>query len=275
MSLSASQVREFEENGFLAIDPMIESSVIDAANADLREVYLPAGETPDRSEHLVAYRDDRRIQDGWRVSTAVKDIATAPHVLSILEQLYGRRALPFQTLNFRVGTEQKAHSDTIHFNSEPAGLMCGVWTALEDIGTDSGPLVYFPGSHKLPVATLEDVNAHASSIASLPEKAAERWRGIFHRRRPNAERDYPKYERYIDSVLASHPHLQPQYACLKKGQAFIWSANLLHGGSLQRNRSLTRLSQVTHYFFEGSRYYTPILSTREQPFWREPKWIAG
>jgi hypothetical protein len=54
----------------------------------------------------------------------------------------------------------------------------------------------------------------------------------------------------------------------------IWAANLLHGGSLQRNKQRSRHSQVTHYFFEGCKYYTPILSTRDQITWRDPQWIV-
>jgi hypothetical protein len=56
------------------------------------------------------------------------------------------------------------------------------------------------------------------------------------------------------------------------GEALIWSANLLHGGSAVLDPSLTRWSQVTHYFFEGCRHYTPMLSRwPEGPVaWRQP-----
>ena len=70
-----------------------------------------------------------RIQDYWRVSRPVHVAATAPGVLAALESLYGRGPRPFQTLNFNWGTEQAVHSDSIHFNSEPFGLMCGVLAA--------------------------------------------------------------------------------------------------------------------------------------------------
>lgn len=46
----------------------------------------------------------------------------------------------------------------------------------------------------------------------------------------------------------------------RKGQALIWCANLLHGGSTQADLTLTRWSQVTHYFFEDCIYYTPAFS---------------
>ena len=77
----------------------------------------------------------------------MKEIARLRPPSSIsCESFYGREPLPFQTLNFRVGTQQEPHSDAFHFNSDPPGFMCGVWVALEDIDEASGPLVYFPGS---------------------------------------------------------------------------------------------------------------------------------
>jgi hypothetical protein len=40
----------------------------------------------------------------------------------------------------------------------------------------------------------------------------------------------------------------------------VWAANVLHGGSAIRNPDLTRRSQVTHYYFAGAAYYTPMTS---------------
>ncbi len=40
----------------------------------------------------------------------------------------------------------------------------------------------------------------------------------------------------------------------------IWLANLLHGGSQQKDLNRTRWSQVTHYYFEDCAYYTPMHS---------------
>ena len=52
----------------------------------------------------------------------------------------------------------------------------------------------------------------------------------------------------------------------RKGQALIWTANLLHGGMPQNDPTLTRWSQVTHYFFDDCIYYTPAYS--EEPLGR-------
>ena len=103
-------------------------------------------------------------------------------------------------------TQQPAHSDTIHFNSRPPGFMAGVWVALEDADMDNGPLFYYPGSQKLPEVTMQDVGVEADYS------------------------QYPHYEDYIRKLVAEHG-LEPEYALIKKGQALIWSANLLHGGT--------------------------------------------
>jgi len=183
------------------------------------------------------------------VSENVKALALAPRVLEVLEELYGRKPLPFQTINFRRGTEQAPHSDALHFSSIPEGYMCGVWVALEDIDLDNGPLVYYPGSHKLPMVTMREVGVDASKS------------------------EYERYEQHI-AALIEREGLEPEYGTIEKGHALVWAANLLHGGAEQRDRERTRHSQVTHVFFEGCKYYTPMLSEGEEIRWRNPAWIA-
>jgi hypothetical protein len=48
---------------------------------------------------------------------------------------------------------------------------------------------------------------------------------------------------------------------------------LLHGGAPQKDLSRTRHSQVTHYYFADCKYYTPMNSTGDQLFFRDPFWI--
>jgi ectoine hydroxylase-related dioxygenase (phytanoyl-CoA dioxygenase family) len=131
----------------------------------------------------------------------------------------------------------------------PAGYMCGVWVALEDIDMDNGPLIYYPGSHKLPELTMQDIGAK-------PEQD-----------------EYPKYEQHIGELI-EREGLEIAYATISKGQALVWASNLLHGGAPQRDRSRTRLSLVTHYVFEGCKYYTPMLTDESNVFWRDPAWVV-
>ena len=242
---SKAQIRSFHDRGFLIFDPGIKPADIDAIIKRTCELYAP-GEVDSQGQDR--YKNGTRLTDAHYGIAAARRVATAPKVLRGLKQLFGRTALPFQTLNFPVGTEQMAHSDTIHFNSMPSGYMAGVWVALEDIDENNGPLVYYPGSHKLPEYRMQDFGLRSSYD------------------------DYWLYEQAIERLVRRYD-LKPEYGQIKKGQAIIWHANLLHGGSAQRDEMRSRHSQVTHYFFEGCRYYTPMNSTPENPDFRRPDWI--
>jgi ectoine hydroxylase-related dioxygenase (phytanoyl-CoA dioxygenase family) len=241
---SVAQRERFERDGYLVIDDVAGGETLDAIVAELDSRF---GKPPYEEAGVRFFRN--RIQDAWRISDSVKALALSPAVHGLLRDLYGRRPLPFQTINFLKGTQQGAHSDAIHFSSMPEGFMCGVWVALEDMDMDNGPLVYYPGTHKLPYLRPSDFGVEA------------KWE------------NYPSYEDYVTDLI-EREGLEPRYGTIKKGQAIVWAANLLHGGAPQKDRSRTRLSQVTHYFFEGCKYYTPMSSEGEDVRWRDPVWVA-
>ena len=238
--LSAEQVSRFQERGVLTFDFGFDVENMDEIVRSVDRLYLSS------------YRENTsapmRVQDAWKANESVRNLAINQKVLSALEQLNGRKPRPFQTLNFPVGTSQAPHSDTIHFSTEPQGYMAGVWVALEDIDMDNGPLVYYPGSHNLPCFTMQDL-------------------GLY----PGYE-NYPAYERQIRNLIIKN-NLQPEFGAIKKGEAIIWHANLLHGGAPRKDLSRTRHSQVTHYYFEGCNYYTPMESVPKRHFYRQPSWI--
>ena len=103
------QVAFFAEHGYLILRPEIPEF---ERLADEITTALAA-------EHATV----NRVQDAWRYVPAVRDLATRPEVLTVLENLYGRRPVPFQTLNFARGTQQRTHSDLVHFNSLPQRFM--------------------------------------------------------------------------------------------------------------------------------------------------------
>jgi hypothetical protein len=182
---------------------------------------------------------DLRVQDAWKFDEDVKQIAANQQILQLLSKLYGRRAFPFQTLNFPVGTQQSLHSDSIHFSSIPERFMCGVWLAFEDVSPEAGPLAYLPGSHRWPILSNAMIGRRGSDNRGLPAQD-------------------PFDEPWAALVEASD--LQREHFLPRKGQALIWAANLLHGGAKQIDPTLTRWSQVTHYYFENCIYYTPAYS---------------
>jgi len=182
-----------------------------------------------------------RVQDAWLVNGAIKRLAVNERVLAFLSELYQKEAFAFQTLNFPRGSQQGVYSDTYHFNSIPVGFMCGVWIALEDIHPDSGPLQYYPGSHRLPVFANKDLPGN----------------------------DMNAYVQHVEAAVGG-AGIARETAKITRGQAFIWAANLFHGGSPIADPARTRLSQVTHYYFKGCSYFTPLATAPGKTFWREP-----
>ncbi|MCL2923284.1 MAG: phytanoyl-CoA dioxygenase family protein [Trichodesmium sp. MAG_R04] len=230
-------VKQFAEQGYVIIDDLgIENigEIIDSIVKDLTPIYGEKGKV----ESAWIYHD--RIQDAWTFNQEVKKIATAPKIINLLKIIYQREPIPFQTLNFRFGTQQSTHSDSIHFSSVPARFMCGVWIALEDIDGNNGPLHYYPGSHKLPIFDLNDLGI-TGSYQNKPYDF------------------YAVYEEFLQSLI-EYNALKKVELYVKKGQALIWAANLLHGGSPVLDNNRTRYSQVTHYYFSDCMYYIPLLS---------------
>lgn len=238
MKLSPKQLTDFQRDGYLVLDFKVELNLLDSI-IHATELHYQKRENSD------SYFHGLRIQDAWRMIPEVRQLALDARILSALKQLYGRQAFAFQTLNFPIGTEQKIHSDTIHFNSKPAGFMAGAWVALEDVDENNGALLYYPGSHLLPEVTMQDIGLEASAS------------------------QYPQYENYMQQ-LVQEKQLSPARGILKKGQVLLWHANLLHGGGSHPDKNRTRHSQVTHYFFAGCQYYTPMLSTPQHMHLRKP-----
>ena len=182
-----------------------------------------------------------RIMDAWTTSDAVRELATSPAILGFLEVLYGRRPIPFQTLNFLRGSQQPTHSDAYHFHSYPKHFMCGVWVAFEDTDDDNGALHYYPGSHRLPDYDF-----------LCPGHEGE-------------------LHEFVENEVIPSTGLRKELAYLKRGQALIWAANLLHGGEPVAKPERTRKSQVTHCYFDDCSYYTPFRSdfARGKVFFRQ------
>ena len=219
------KARAYRENGFLKLDVEMPDFAAIAARI--------------KTDLADDYKGERRIQDAWKTNNDVRQIACNPAILDMLRFLYGREPIPFQTLNFRVGTEQALHCDAAHFNSMPERFMCGVWVALEDVDEDNGPLEYLAGSHKLP--------CYASSELGLVSQGDK------------SNQEYGEYNA-LWQQLGPALGLERQIFKPSQGEALIWAANLLHGGHRQNDRKRSRHSQVTHYYFADCAYYTPLLS---------------
>ena len=219
-------VTHYNREGFLLLRQKVDHDLIDRTLNEIKNDYpAKVGELPNRH------------QDLWKKYATVRNMASLPQILDVLRLLYEREPIPFQTLNFKFGTQQRAHSDSIHFSSVPARFMCGVWVALEETDTDNGPLFYYPRSHRQKEFNYFDIGIEAQ------ENFAE----------------YSNYEEFIEEFMEANGYKR-QEIHMQKGDVLIWSANLVHGGMPIKGENRTRWSQVNHYYFEGCMYYSPRLS---------------
>jgi len=160
---------------------------------------------------------------------AMDEMLFEPRMAHLVSVLLGAAAKPFQTIVGHKSSQQLEHSDSIHMSTYPPGHLVANWIAYEHIDADAGPLVYYPGSHKLPYLLSEDLG--------IPPDA-----GYAHY--------HTRYEPAIQALIAEHG-LQPEYFVPKKGDVLLWHANLLHGGSKVRDVRLSRKALVCHFFAEG------------------------
>lgn len=179
-----------------------------------------------------------KIMFAFHSIPALKAIGTNAKLLELLDVLIDGKAVLFQSINFKMGSEQHTHSDSIHMTTYPLGGLLGAWIALEDIEEDNGPLHYYPGSHKLPYYLNKDYDNEGNDIMI-------------------GDKSYDAYEDMIAEKIKEHQIVKKTFTA-KKGDLLIWHANLFHGGNEHTNKSKTRKSVVFHYFKEGSICYHEI-----------------
>ena len=173
-------------------------------------------------------------------------VAKHPRLLNWLRLLLKREPKVLQTIASHKGSQQPEHSDSIHMTTYPLGYLAAAWVAFEDIHPDSGPLVYYPGSHRWPYLFSHDVGI------SEQEFNAEGYQSY-----------QAKYEPRIRDLIREHG-TPPHTFEAKRGDVLIWHANLVHGGSPRRDLQHSRKAVVVHYFGKGAFVYHDLAATRSK-----------
>ncbi len=244
----SDQCRYWVSHGYLILPGLIDPGTLDRVwNA--YETALAAGVVEIPQDPISA--DDPypgRALDPHLKLQSFCEILRHEGMLHWMRLLMGREPKPFQTIAGHKGSQQGAHSDSIHMTTYPLGYLTAAWVAFEDIHPDYGPLVYYPGSHRLPYLFADDVG--------ISEEDFQR-RGYagYHE----------SYEPRILQLVEEHG-IAPHYFEAKKGDVLIWHANLIHGGSARRNVQLSRRAVVCHYFVEGTFAYHDLSAMESRPF---------
>ena len=226
---SKESLMNYEENGFAVLDNFFDLNAIEKINYEIEKLL---------NEGKVKLMSNHKIMFAIHKSEFLRSIGENKNLKELLNGLMGEEVKLFQSINFKTGSEQPTHSDSIHMTTFPLGGLFGVWIALEDIDSDNGPLHYYPGSHKLPYYLNSDYDNEGSFLFL-------------------GSKDYTEYEKMIEAKIVEYGMKKTIFTA-KAGDVLIWHANLFHGGDPHINKNKTRKSMVLHYFAKNRICYHEI-----------------
>ncbi|MDB5443064.1 MAG: hypothetical protein JWP73_1440, partial [Phenylobacterium sp.] len=134
-------LRHFVDEGYLVLPDVVEADLLTRLNAALDDAV-------EKKIEGYEWGASQRMHNLHLQYPAIRELWLHPRIIRMLRLIFCAAGRPCQSLTYVFGSEQQYHQDTIHLTSFPAGRMCGVWTALEDVQPDSGELVVFPKSHR-------------------------------------------------------------------------------------------------------------------------------
>ncbi|MEO6757928.1 MAG: phytanoyl-CoA dioxygenase family protein [Saprospiraceae bacterium] len=218
-----TQIRRFVTDGYLVLSDFFPKIKTDLLNQEVDRL-LAAGQ----ADYNYTGRKIFNLHESSPLADA--EFFRSPDVLRLLSFLLGKPLIPFQSLGFTLGSEQRIHSDSIHMSTAPPGFMIATWIALEDSTLENGPLVYYPGSHRLPFISTDDYDSGNTALTI-------------------GENSNRRYEDRIETLIREKG-LRKESFLGHRGDVLVWHANLLHGGSPITRPGATRRSMVCHYFAE-------------------------
>ncbi len=263
----ATRLHTFVDSGFLTFSIDLDAGFCEAFDDDVNGFWTsrPAdlAVSPPTPQGPTSFRDwDGRVKaPGYRIpdmhshSDRALDIYLHPGLFRMVELIYGEPAIAFQSLYFEYGSQQALHRDPMFVFTDPPSHLLASWVALEDIVPESGPLAYVPRSHRLPWFEFGP-GSIVSGHSVTKEQRAE-------------------FEAVTAAAIAELGLEVSQFTC-RRGDAFIWHAGLVHGGTRIENRDRTRKSFVTHYCTAANySSRTAGMKVREgDDDWRRIRWTT-
>jgi len=281
LRLTGQQKRFWEDNGFLILTQFFQRSEVDAVNAVVdRRIADPSSfgqATVDalHGDHVgkrfrgreaprEVFSGPIKINDLFLDEPEVRNLALSEPLTRILSELLGGSPLVCNSLNFIWGSQQpdhvdswfmpppasKAISDRLRLKrkaSAPADFNTRLAVSsicLEDVHPNAGPLVFYPGSHKIPPFRFPN-----GGFAALHD-------GI------QQSSDYV-HEQIAKAGLKREEFLG------SAGDVFIWHGQLVHGGSAIQEPDRTRKTLVTHYWCAADVEPSRVVRVHETGFYEK------
>lgn len=267
----ADQRRFWEENGFLLLPRFFDEAALERVVSSVEETWRRRPRSVVVDDLVTSRRrrisevseQDRahrfKLNDLYLEFQPLREVSLDRGLIALVQSLLGDAPVLCNTLNLQQSSEQDYHSDSIYMTPETPGALVAAWIALEPVRPDAGPLVYYPGSHRIPPFRFS--GGHHAVDAEMPQWA-----------------DYIQGE--ID-----RRGLSPELLNAETGDVFLWHGNLLHGARRIENPGSTRKSLVCHYLTLGDCRRRGYRLRREQSgYWiqRRPqpvtpldRWLAA
>jgi hypothetical protein len=176
-----------------------------------------------------------KADSNWRIpgyhlhEPAARALFELDALKTVCSALFDEPAIPRYSLTFSKGSQQALHQDIAAFHVWPRNFLIGAWIACEDITANSGPLVYYPGSHRTPMFPGFDNYPQTQRRTASREQSAQ-------------------YDAFVASAATAYPK---RVLVGSKGSVLFWHAMLIHGGEPIADPSSTRKSFVIHYMPDG------------------------
>jgi phytanoyl-CoA hydroxylase len=176
-----------------------------------------------------------KTASNWRIhgfcdlDASAKNIYANRELKRITSLIFDKPSISGASINFMYGSGQTIHQDMGVFAIHPHNYLIGAWIACEDISPDSGPMFYYPKSHRVPFWDgFSDYPQ--TNLRTLPREIGSK----YHQHLEELSKNF-EYKEFIG----------------KKGEVLLWHGMLMHGGSVIKKPMLSRKSYVIHYFVEG------------------------
>ena len=240
--LTAEQLAEWERDGFLILRAFMPPQDI----ARVKAVVDDEWRNSTANDHVVdvltgphawqtfkmaevpegARREAYKLNNLFARRPEIRQVALAPALRKACAQLLEGEPMICNSLNFERGSQQDFHIDTWYMPPPVEGRMVVASIAIDDVDADNGPMVYYPGSHRIPPYRFSD-----GRLNEIREESAQ-------------------CRAYLQREIASRGLKEVEFRG-KSGDVLLWHAQLLHGGRPIRDMAKTRSSLVVHYWRAG------------------------
>jgi hypothetical protein len=241
-SFEAALCLKWVRDGYVVVDTLLDDMTLDYVWSAYEGAIANGVVTPPPEVQFPGDTIPGRLLDPHLSVPEIDELMHHPGLVRVVDLLLGARSFPFQSISGHKASQQAIHGDSIHMTTYPPGYLVAMWVAFEDIDAGSGPLEYYPGSHRLRTVYSADVG--------IVDEAFKR----------SGYQDFDsKYTPAIKNIISARA-LKPRHFYARKGDVLFWHANLLHGGSQRKDFEKTRKALVFHFFAEGCICYHDLAS---------------